>query len=113
MSAGGPSPFSSRPALRQFVSGHGLALVGLPLLTRGSDAAASAVVTIAAAVVVGALCATGVLRLAPRARVGPVGALLGALLDAVGTVLMAVTPRGAIDVVVALVVGTGVGALLP
>jgi peptidoglycan/xylan/chitin deacetylase (PgdA/CDA1 family) len=84
-------------------------LVGLPLLAEGDERAVLAVGTTALAIVVGALSARAVVRTVPRPRWAPVGVLL----VATAAVLTGVTPRGVLNVVIAVVGGAGAGLVLP
>src|SRR4051812_33421840 len=104
MSPGGRRSSSLPPALRSIAAGHALALLGMPLLASGDEGALVAIVTVVLAVGLGALVARAVGRAVPRPRwaIGGVG------LVAASAVLVAVTPRGALNVLIALVGGAGV-----
>src|SRR4051794_27842206 len=109
MSPGGRTSSSPPPALRSIAAGHALALLGMPLLASGDERALVAVATVALAIALGALVARAVARAVPRPR----WAIGGVALIAVSAVLIAVTPRGALNVLIALVGGAGVGLILP
>jgi ammonia channel protein AmtB len=74
----------------------------LPLLAEGDERAAVAVATTIVALAVGAISARAAVRQVPRPRWAPIGVVL----VAVAAVLIAVTPRGVLHVLVAVVGGT-------
>ncbi|HKA05525.1 MAG TPA: polysaccharide deacetylase family protein [Acidimicrobiales bacterium] len=90
-------------------AGAGLAVVAMPLASWGTQSTGAALITVVAAVSVGATVAVLVARLVPRPR----AAWFGAVLVAASALLVAVTPRGAISLPIAVVTGVGVGLVLP
>jgi peptidoglycan/xylan/chitin deacetylase (PgdA/CDA1 family) len=100
---------ASLRALRSVAAGHGFALVGLPLLAEGDERAVVAVATTVGALAVSALTARAIVRRVRRPRWAPAGVVL----VAVAAALIAVTPRGVLHVLVAVVGGAGAGLVLP
>jgi peptidoglycan/xylan/chitin deacetylase (PgdA/CDA1 family) len=84
-------------------------LLGLPLLAEGDERTLVAAATTVVAIAVGALSARGVVRQVPRPRWAPAGVVL----VAISAVLIGVTPRGALNVFIAVVGGVGAGLVLP
>src|SRR5205085_7107574 len=89
----------------RLIAGAALAPVALPAAGWGTDGTAAALITSVAATSIAVTLATAVLRLVPRPRLAP----LGALLVAASALLIAVTPRGIITVSITALAGVGSG----
>ncbi|MGQ0617424.1 MAG: polysaccharide deacetylase family protein [Acidimicrobiia bacterium] len=97
----------SPAALRSAAVGAGSAFPAAPLLTAADKGSLTAVVVASVALAVVVAVAT------VRARPRPAPALFGAVLVGVASLLLAVTPPGAITALIAVVLGAGAGLVMP
>jgi len=93
----------------RLTAGAALVAVAMPAASWGTQGGAGSLITSLAAIGIGGTLATAVAFLVPRPRL----AWLGVVLVGAAGLLIAVTPRGPITVVIAVLAGVGTGLAVP